>query len=201
TSCPGYHLNPAEIRTRIEALDNETPTPPTDTPIPATVDPGEHVLLLPDTDRYLQSSLAYIWKFEPDVSFAISEAKGQWKYMSVVGSPDIVPDSQLDALRSGGALLVQRVAGDPEVVQTTLDELVKQDLRFLVIDDSEPSPPEEPWRTYTIQPGDTLSRVAQQMYGQAHLWRVIFEANRDTLSDPGRIRPGQVLKIPPNPDA
>jgi nucleoid-associated protein YgaU len=35
------------------------------------------------------------------------------------------------------------------------------------------------------------------MYGKSHLWRIIFEANRDILSDPGRVHPGQVLKIPP----
>ena len=54
-------------------------------------------------------------------------------------------------------------------------------------------------RTYTVQPGDTLSLIARQVYGNAGLWTIIFEANRDTMSNPSLIRPGQVLKIPPKP--
>jgi len=53
--------------------------------------------------------------------------------------------------------------------------------------------------TYTVQPGDTLSLIARQAYGDAQLWRIIFEANQDILNDPSRLRPGQVLKIPPKP--
>jgi nucleoid-associated protein YgaU len=51
-----------------------------------------------------------------------------------------------------------------------------------------------------VQPGDTLSSIARQVYGQASLWRVIFEANRDILQAPGLIKPGQVLRIPPQPE-
>jgi nucleoid-associated protein YgaU len=52
-------------------------------------------------------------------------------------------------------------------------------------------------RTYTVAKGDTLSAIAQSQYGAASKWRVIFEANRDKISDPDRIQPGQVLTIPP----
>jgi len=38
-----------------------------------------------------------------------------------------------------------------------------------------------------------------KVYGTGTLWEVIFEANRDILHDPSRLRPGQVLKIPPKP--
>jgi nucleoid-associated protein YgaU len=85
-------------------------------------------------------------------------------------------------------------------VQAAFDGLVEANLRFLKPPPEEPAPA-EPWQTYTIQPGDTLSVVARQMYGQASLWRIIFEANRDVLTDPGRVFPGQVLKIPPKPAA
>jgi nucleoid-associated protein YgaU len=51
-------------------------------------------------------------------------------------------------------------------------------------------------RTYTVAKGDTLSAIAQREYGDANKWRVIFEANRGTISDPDRIQPGQVLTIP-----
>jgi nucleoid-associated protein YgaU len=50
--------------------------------------------------------------------------------------------------------------------------------------------------TYTVQKGDTLSHIAKAHYGRASKWNAIFEANRDILDDPDRIKPGQVLKIP-----
>ena len=49
---------------------------------------------------------------------------------------------------------------------------------------------------YTVVSGDTLSKIAKHYYGDATLWPRIFEANRDVLSDPNRIFPGQVLRIP-----
>ena len=50
--------------------------------------------------------------------------------------------------------------------------------------------------TYTVKPGDTLSKIAKEMLGNASAYHEIFEANRDQLSDPDKIKPGQVLKIP-----
>jgi LysM repeat protein len=51
-------------------------------------------------------------------------------------------------------------------------------------------------QTYTVKAGDTLSKIAQHSLGDATAYMRIFEANRDQLSDPDRIQPGQVLKIP-----
>ena len=51
-------------------------------------------------------------------------------------------------------------------------------------------------RSYTVEKGDTLSAIAQRVYGRASHWTRIFEANRDTLDNPDRIRPGQVLTLP-----
>jgi LysM repeat protein len=51
-------------------------------------------------------------------------------------------------------------------------------------------------RTYTVQAGDTLSKIAKAQLGSAGDYMKIFEANRDQLSDPDKIKPGQVLKIP-----
>jgi nucleoid-associated protein YgaU len=53
--------------------------------------------------------------------------------------------------------------------------------------------------TYVVQQGDTLWLIAVEDYGAGWLWETIYEANRDVLDDPSRIRPGQVLKIPPKP--
>jgi nucleoid-associated protein YgaU len=51
-----------------------------------------------------------------------------------------------------------------------------------------------------VKTGDTLSDIANEIYGRAGLWTVIRDANRDAVGDDGsRLRPGMVLKIPPAP--
>jgi nucleoid-associated protein YgaU len=49
---------------------------------------------------------------------------------------------------------------------------------------------------HVVQKGETLSKIAQQYYGDASLYPKIFEANRDVLKDPNLIRIGQKLRIP-----
>lgn len=49
---------------------------------------------------------------------------------------------------------------------------------------------------YTVVGGDTLSGIAEELYGNANKWSVIYEANRNQLQDPDHIYPGQVLRIP-----
>ena len=51
-------------------------------------------------------------------------------------------------------------------------------------------------QTHVVQSGETLSKIAQQYYGDAALYDKIFQANRDVLKDPNKIFPGQKLKIP-----
>ena len=51
-------------------------------------------------------------------------------------------------------------------------------------------------RTYTVKSGDTLSAIAKQFYNDASKYMKIFEANKNTLSNPDNIAPGQVLTIP-----
>jgi len=51
-------------------------------------------------------------------------------------------------------------------------------------------------RTYTVKPGDTLSGISKDVYGDAGKYQKIFEANQPMLKDPDRIYPGQVLRIP-----
>ena len=53
---------------------------------------------------------------------------------------------------------------------------------------------------YTVKKGDTLSKIAKEYYGNAMKYPVIFEANKPMLTDPDKIYPGQVLRIPPMED-
>lgn len=59
-----------------------------------------------------------------------------------------------------------------------------------------PAAPAAAQQTYTVQGGDTLSKIAKQFYGNANAYMKIFEANKDQLKDPDKIQIGQVLKIP-----
>lgn len=51
-------------------------------------------------------------------------------------------------------------------------------------------------QTYTVAAGDSLSKIAKKFYGNANAWNTIFQANKDKISNPDLIRPGQVLRIP-----
>ena len=51
-------------------------------------------------------------------------------------------------------------------------------------------------RMYTVKAGDTLSKISKQFYGSANDYMKIFDANRDKLNDPDKIKVGQELKIP-----
>ena len=50
--------------------------------------------------------------------------------------------------------------------------------------------------TYTVKAGDTLSKIAREKLGDANAYMDIFNANKGLLTDPDKIKPGQVLKIP-----
>jgi nucleoid-associated protein YgaU len=51
-------------------------------------------------------------------------------------------------------------------------------------------------RFYTVEKGDTLSKIAKDMYGDANKYQQIFEANKPMLTHPDKIYPGQKLRIP-----
>lgn len=53
-----------------------------------------------------------------------------------------------------------------------------------------------PSQFYTVVSGDSLSKIAGKYYGDVQKYNVIFEANKPMLTDPDKIYPGQVLRIP-----
>jgi tetratricopeptide (TPR) repeat protein len=59
-----------------------------------------------------------------------------------------------------------------------------------------PAPAPKPARTYTVRPGDTLSRISGAVYGDASQWRKIYEANREQMKTETDIKVGQSLVIP-----
>ena len=51
-------------------------------------------------------------------------------------------------------------------------------------------------KTYTVKAGDTLSQIAKDQLGSAGSYMKIFDLNKDVLTDPDKIKPGQVLRLP-----
>ena len=51
-------------------------------------------------------------------------------------------------------------------------------------------------RVYVVKSGDSLSKIAKEVLGDASRWPEIFEANKDKIKDPNMIHPGQELRIP-----
>jgi len=51
-------------------------------------------------------------------------------------------------------------------------------------------------RFHEVKPGDSLSKISKEVYGDAMKYNVIFEANKPMLSHPDKIYPGQMLRIP-----
>ena len=64
-----------------------------------------------------------------------------------------------------------------------------------VVSSSAPAPAAA-GRVHVVAKGETLGAIAQHYFGKASLYTKIFEANRDVLDDPNRIKVGQTLRIP-----
>ena len=56
-------------------------------------------------------------------------------------------------------------------------------------------------RSYTVQPGDTLSSIAQQFYGSPADWQWLYQVNRSVVQNPNVIYPGEMLNVPYEPPA
>jgi len=114
-----------------------------------------------------------------------------------------------DAIASHGLAvegLKVEIAGDTATLHGSVATQAKREKTILVagnsqgiarVDDQLSVESPQPEATfYTVQKGDSLSKIAKAEYGDAMKYPVIFEANKPILSDPDKIYPGQVLRIP-----
>jgi len=99
-----------------------------------------------------------------------------------------MPDNNKDGFVSGGHSSVGKTGAnkseldDSGIVSGGSSQLTSKDEHTL--------------QSYTVEKGDSLSKIAQKVYGKASLWRKIYEANQDNIKDPDLIYPGQVLRLP-----
>jgi len=118
----------------------------------------------------------------------------QEKYQSLIDLANSSGLSGLNISEGEGFIKIEGSAPSAEVKQKLWDEYGRLDPDYrsgdLVLNITAPEAAEN---TYTVQSGDSLSKIGSK-YGVS--WQQIFEANRDKLSDPDKIYPGQELTIP-----
>jgi LysM repeat protein len=80
-----------------------------------------------------------------------------------------------------------------ETIVTREKPVLEED--FLA-EESESIPETPTFKTYKVASGDTLQKISKQFYGTYRKWQKIYDANRDKLANPNRIKPGMTLNIP-----
>ena len=101
----------------------------------------------------------------------------------VVGPPPVPAKPAVAAPVVAGAAAAPVAGKPPAEALPTKEQLAK----------------EAAWtsKSYTVVKGDTLGKIAKEFYGNSAKYPLIFEANKPMLSDPDKIYPGQMLRIPP----
>jgi nucleoid-associated protein YgaU len=101
------------------------------------------------------------------------------------GTVTICGDCKNQAVRDQAILIAGNIQG--------VEKVIADDLRA---PEPKPEEPEEKAEIYEIVSGDTLGAIAKRYYGNASKYVKIFEANKDIISDPNKIYPGQKIRIP-----
>ena len=101
------------------------------------------------------------------------------------GTVTICGDCSNQAVREKAILIAGNIEG--------VEKVIADDLRA---PEPKPEEPEEKAEIYEIVSGDTLGGIAKRYYGSGSKYMKIFEANKDIISDPNKIYPGQKIRIP-----
>ena len=102
----------------------------------------------------------------------------------------------IDVRFDDGVVYLEGTVPDQETLERVVLAVGNVEGVEKVDEDLDVEAPADAARMYTVKSGDTLSGIAQEMYGDANRYNEIFEANRPMLTDPNMIYPGQVLRIP-----
>ena len=117
------------------------------------------------------------------------------KYQPLIDLANQLGISGLNVSEGEGFLKIEGAAASAEAKQQLWDEYNRIDPEYrsgdMVLNVTAPEGSSD--TTYTVQSGDTLSKIGSK-YGVS--WQKVFEANRDKLDNPDKIQPGQELNIP-----
>lgn len=115
------------------------------------------------------------------------------KMVSLIGFAETLQDKEKAIVAAGNIRGVEKVDDRLRVGAPP----ARVEAQAQLADAPEPEAVELPAsQFYTVKSGDTLSKIAREFYGSANKFPVIFEANKPMLTDPNKIYPGQVLRIP-----
>ncbi len=174
-SAPSPRRQPAPRIQHVASPDTPTPSAatPAVTPAPTTAQPI--IAVIPP--EFTEHTVA-----EGETLASISE-----HYFKSPDHADAIsranPLASLTPLRAGRVI---RVPKDPGNIQG----------KPIIV--AAPQPPNAE-REYVVRSGDSLTKIAQLMYGDARLSTLIYEANRDQLKNENTVKQGQRLRIPPAP--
>jgi nucleoid-associated protein YgaU len=128
------------------------------------------------------------------------------KYQSVINFIEAQNANLQNVNMEGDKLLIRASAPSQDVKNKIWDQIKLVDPSYadLTADIQAPAAaaavagaaPVAGQRTYTVQAGDSLSKISQHFYGNANQYMKIFEANKDKLADPDKVRAGMELNIP-----
>ncbi len=131
------------------------------------------------------------------------------KYQNVLNTIQQVNGSLKNVNMEGDKLLIRAEVANDQLKNKVWDAIKQVDPSFsdlhadIVVNSSLQAPQQAAaassqsgGRSYTVQPGDSLSKIAEQFYGRASEYNKIFEANRDKMDNPDHVRAGMTLDIP-----
>lgn len=149
-------------------------------------------------DRMFGSGAAAATQQQPDAEHRFNELKGRYQtVLNAVQQHQVqvhnlhVQDNKLFLKGSAPSEEAKNAIWDQvKLVNANLDDITVE------IDVNAGQAQAQGGQTYTVQSGDTLSKISKQFYGDAHEFMRIFYANSDKLKDPDKIQVGQELTIP-----
>jgi nucleoid-associated protein YgaU len=166
-------------------------------------------------DQYATNDLRAIYHYE---RFLELDPKAERRQLAeeLIGAAKLSFAASLPARPSEAVNEIARLRKEIDTLRVLLDEARKElaassgvrvpdevttdaspeQARRALADSLRPAPPVATFETYTVKPGDTLSRIAGKMYGDTAQWNKIYDANRSTLPKPESVRVGQQLLIP-----
>lgn len=108
------------------------------------------------------------------------------------------PDVTVEDLRKGApaaqpvTIDVPERSAEESSAYESPDPVIIENIPSVKDDAEQPGRPTE----YVVQKDDTLQKISKKIYGTYKKWYSIYEANKDILSDPNRIKPGLTIRIP-----